>query len=260
MRKTVNLAEPVFYSLQGEGPHAGRPSIFIRFSGCNFFTDPQFKPCPWCDTGYALRKDAGKKYTISKILKDIEKLSEENMCKHLVFTGGEPLLYQDEIREIWNEFYDSSKFTSSCDIETNGSLGVSGEFLDDTRETLLSFVISPKFHQEYSVKLLGSLQEYYEDDDDNELSSWLYRAPFFLKFVYSDEESGRTILRVLYPGRPYNIERIPFPRSKIWIMPEGTTREKQLELQEEVVKFCLEHGFNFSPRIHILTWGNVKGK
>ena len=36
----------IFYSIQGESTHAGRPCVFVRLTGCNL-------RCKWCDTEYA---------------------------------------------------------------------------------------------------------------------------------------------------------------------------------------------------------------
>ena len=89
----------IFYSIQGEGRHAGRAAIFVRFSGCNL-------KCPFCDTDF-------KKYEEMEaidILNKIQLLSPD--CKFIVFTGGEPTLQVDEelttllqnyrLLELWN--------------------------------------------------------------------------------------------------------------------------------------------------------------
>ena len=52
---TYNVKE-IFYSIQGEGFHSGRPSIFCRFSGCNLWNglerDREIAKCNFCDTDF----------------------------------------------------------------------------------------------------------------------------------------------------------------------------------------------------------------
>lgn len=90
----------IFYSVQGEGLHAGRPAHFIRFSGCNLH-------CPFCDT----KHEEGVMMTDEEILEKINFGS--NM---VILTGGEPSLFIDEqfIRKLNN----LGKYV--C-IETNGT-------------------------------------------------------------------------------------------------------------------------------------------
>ena len=42
-------------------------------------------------------------------------------------------------------------------------------------------------------------------------------------------------------------------KHKVWIMPEGATRRKQLKKMPKVMEYCIEKGFMFSPRIHVLS-------
>lgn len=68
----------IFYSIQGESTHAGRPCIFIRLTGCKL-------RCTYCDTKYAYHE--GQEASIADILKRIEAYP----CKLVELTGGEPL-------------------------------------------------------------------------------------------------------------------------------------------------------------------------
>ena len=70
----------IFYSLQGEGWHTGTPAVFLRFSGCN-------RRCPFCDTDFshATMMDA----------REIACACAAFPARHLVVTGGEPLLQLD---------------------------------------------------------------------------------------------------------------------------------------------------------------------
>ncbi len=74
----------IFYSIQGEGRLLGVPSVFIRTSGCNL-------RCRWCDTPYTSWQPEGKAWSVKKILGEIAKYP----TRHVVITGGEPLLAPD---------------------------------------------------------------------------------------------------------------------------------------------------------------------
>lgn len=82
MAKKYKINE-IFYSIQGEGRWAGRPAIFIRFSGCNL-------KCPFCDTDFKKFEEMGE----IDVLQRVQEVSEG--CKFIVFTGGEPTLQLDE--------------------------------------------------------------------------------------------------------------------------------------------------------------------
>lgn len=77
----------IFYSIQGEGFHAGTPAVFIRFSGCNL-------KCPFCDT----KHNEGKYMDLQEILKAVKGTIQEAAVTPslVVLTGGEPSLYADE--------------------------------------------------------------------------------------------------------------------------------------------------------------------
>lgn len=73
----------IFYSLQGEGYHTGRPAVFVRFCGCNL-------KCPFCDTDF---KD-GVEMTEGEIVRTVKELAPK--CRFVVLTGGEPTLQLTE--------------------------------------------------------------------------------------------------------------------------------------------------------------------
>lgn len=92
----------IFYSLQGEGARAGRPSIFIRLSDCNL-------RCDFCDTEFI----SGKDMTVDEVREAVLKFP----CNEIVWTGGEPTLQLTA--EILKEFNGDRGFIH-C-IETNGT-------------------------------------------------------------------------------------------------------------------------------------------
>ena len=94
----------IFYTLQGEGAHAGRPAVFCRFSSCNLWTgreqDRERAICKFCDTDFVgTDGDGGGKF------KDAAALADAIAAKWpmssggqpmVVCTGGEPLLQLDD--------------------------------------------------------------------------------------------------------------------------------------------------------------------
>jgi 7-carboxy-7-deazaguanine synthase len=117
----------IFYTLQGEGTHAGRPAVFCRFSGCNLWSgresDRASAVCKFCDTDFVgTDGELGGKYKDSSALaKTIDSLwpAAYTASKYVVFTGGEPLLQIDAalIDSMHEHGFEIA-------IETNGTLPV----------------------------------------------------------------------------------------------------------------------------------------
>jgi len=117
----------IFYTLQGEGTHAGRPAVFCRFAGCNLWTgresDRASAICKFCDTDFVgTDGERGGKFAGSEALADvIDSLwpASYTRSKFVVFTGGEPLLQLDEalIASMHARGFQIA-------IETNGTIAV----------------------------------------------------------------------------------------------------------------------------------------
>lgn len=106
MEQFYNKVNEIFYSLQGEGAHAGTAAVFVRFSGCNLH-------CPFCDTDFM----AHEKMTDTDIVKEVVRIS--NGCGFVVFTGGEPAL---QLTPHLVELLHDEGF--SVAVETNGTLAL----------------------------------------------------------------------------------------------------------------------------------------
>ncbi|MGB9989917.1 7-carboxy-7-deazaguanine synthase [Pseudoduganella rhizocola] len=123
---TYSIKE-IFYTLQGEGAHAGRPAVFCRFAGCNLWTgresDRAGAVCQFCDTDFVgTDGERGGKFATPDALADvIDGLWPETHApsKYVVFTGGEPLLQLDA---ALIDAMHARGFTIA--IETNGTLPV----------------------------------------------------------------------------------------------------------------------------------------
>ena len=98
----------IYFSIQGESTHIGRPCIFIRLTYCNL-------RCTYCDTEYAFYE--GKDIEIPEIMAKIKQWN----CNLVEVTGGEPL-FQDECIYLLNELRNQSYEVL---LETGGSLSIS---------------------------------------------------------------------------------------------------------------------------------------
>lgn len=76
---TVN---EIFYSIQGESTHSGRPCVFVRLTACDL-------RCTWCDTPYSFTE--GRKMDLDEVLAEVGR----HGCPLVEITGGEPLLQPD---------------------------------------------------------------------------------------------------------------------------------------------------------------------
>lgn len=104
MRNTVYHINEIFYSLQGEGFHTGRPAVFVRFAGCNL-------RCPFCDTDFS----HSEPMTAEQIARRVFDYSTHPHTL-IVLTGGEPSLQVD------NELVDVlHAHQQTVTIETNGT-------------------------------------------------------------------------------------------------------------------------------------------
>lgn len=123
----------IFYSIQGEGPKAGRKSIFIRLAGCNL-------RCEFCDSKYAYK---GKEMKIKDIINKIKNYP----CKIIVWTGGEPSLQMEELTKTINILKNYSH-----ELETNGTNHI-------PVEPFKTIVISPK-KQALNKRLIKKCKDY----------------------------------------------------------------------------------------------------
>ena len=98
----------IYYSVQGESTHTGRPCIFIRLTYCNL-------RCSYCDTEYAFYE--GKDMEIAQIMTEIQQWD----CNLVEVTGGEPL-FQEECIDLLHELINSNYEVM---LETGGSLSIS---------------------------------------------------------------------------------------------------------------------------------------
>lgn len=113
----------IFLTLQGEGVHAGRRAVFLRFAGCNLWTgreeDRDTAICKFCDTDFVgMDGENGGRYDAEALAAKVTTLWGEGLThRYVVLTGGEPMLQVDDV------LVDA---LHSCDfeiaIESNGTI------------------------------------------------------------------------------------------------------------------------------------------
>lgn len=224
----------IFFSIQGEGINAGKPTIFLRLRGCNL-------QCNFCDSNYA--KEEGDVRTISQVIGDIEKIS--NGCKHIVITGGEPLLQQDELLKLTKALN-----IYSFEFETNGTQKVNIDLFNSLLFNMTGY--SPIFNVSFKLNNSGMRRRLKKDSIDFWKKLAFTGNRVFFKFVISDKKSLKETLNFI---KQYDI-----PKENVFFMPEGidsrTIITRMKWLANELRKYPK---IRISPRLHVIMWENKRG-
>ena len=216
---TGRIAE-VFLSIQGEGPTAGMPTVFIRLQGCSV-------GCAWCDTKYSWDPAAGREVALEDLVDEASAFP----CRRSVITGGEPL--ESPLFPALVQALKARGFT--LEVETSGTLLPPPASVDQWN---------------VSVKLAGSGVPETRRINPEAFREFL-RLGAWWKFVVVDAADVAEVLRLA--------ERFAIPRERILLMPQGVRPEEILERSPWVWEECTRHGFRFSPRLQILLWGARRG-
>ena len=218
----------IFYSVQGEGGLLGMPSIFVRTTGCNL-------RCSWCDTPYTSWQPVGEDMSIA----DIEAAcAQYSAARYVVLTGGEPMI-APTITELASLFRGKGMHIT---IETAGTVFTPVEC------DLMS--ISPKLSNSTPEGPFRNQHERLRLNTDvlNRLTS---TYDYQLKFVIA-QPADLTEAQII-------IAAVNAPPDKVILMPEGTKTEVLSERGPWVAELCKQHGYRFSPRLHVHLYGNKRG-
>jgi 7-carboxy-7-deazaguanine synthase len=223
----------IFYSVQGEGKLVGVPSIFVRASGCNL-------RCTWCDTPYASWDPQGEPMSVEQIIDRVR----EHPAKHVVLTGGEPMIMPD-IVPLSHALREQSYHIT---IETAGTMHA------DVAVDLAS--LSPKLSNSTPTgREHGRFAKSHENLRLNVpvLQAFIDASPDFqLKFVVAqpgDLKEIQSLLEQLKHWRP----------SDVLLMPEGIDAQTLQSRSGWLVDACKQTGFRYCPRLHIELFGNKRG-
>jgi 7-carboxy-7-deazaguanine synthase len=233
-------------TIQGEGASAGSHCLFIRLAQCNLH-------CWWCDTPYtwaftehkASLHKSGVVHSVSEeemILnaEDVYELLKtkwdvEDRPTTIVISGGEPMLQQRELGGLVNMLKIRG---NQVEIETAGTIVPVAPW---TRR--VQFNVSPKLDNSGNSVLARR---------NLEALRTLAELGARFKFVVTTMLDFKEIEEI--------IRLAGIDRTKVWIMPEGTTIEATVEHARLVVDYVLEKGWNITLRNHVIIWGNERAK
>ena len=233
---TMRIAE-IFRSIQGEGFLTGTPSVFVRTSGCNL-------RCSYCDTPYASWSPEGEDLAVEEIVARVEQLaSSASEAKHVVLTGGEPMLFT-ELIPLTAGLRSSGQHVT---VETAGTLYLPVEC------DLMS--ISPKLsnstpppERDPRWKRRHELNRHAPEVIRRLVDEYEYQ----LKFVVDRLDDCREV-------EQYLAEFPQIDRSRAMLMPQGTDPRQLAEKAEWLQPYCAEHGLDYCPRRQIEWFGQQRG-
>ena len=221
----------IFKSIQGEGINAGKDVVFLRTALCNL-------KCSWCDTKYTWDWDnydyskEVKELSINQVKDEIEQFS----IKHLVITGGEPMMQADDLAELLSflkpDFY--------VEVETNGTI-VPNKMLTDLVD---QWNVSPKTSNSNNPLEMCEDSECYAFFSNHENC--------FFKFVVENKSDIDEITKLV---KKYSISN-----EQVLLMPQAQTKEELATIEGSIASLANSNNLGFSSRLHVKLWGTQRGK
>ena len=210
----------------------GKPSVFLRLATCNL-------ACTWCDTKYTWDW-ANFDYAREVVSLEASQLEERILgfdCPNLVITGGEPLLQQSDLIPLVTSLKSQGM---RFEVETNGTIEPGPELARDIDQ----WNVSPK--------LANSGNPAERREEPSALAAFQQLPNAYFKFVVAE------------PGDVDEVcgfrDRYSLPSQRVILMPEGRTPDALKSRSVWVSEACIKEGFRFSTRLHILLWGDERGR
>ena len=227
---TLRVSE-LFESVQGEGPSAGSPCVFLRLAHCNL-------RCSWCDTKYSwdFQTYSIHEETRVETLSNLAGRVAAAGLPRLVVTGGEPLIQAVELAELLSQL----PAELVVEIETNGTLEPPPELIRGVAQ----WNVAPKLSNS------GEPQE--RRLQPKVLAVLLATGRAFLKLVVAtaeDAEEAEALVALL-----------DWPRERVLFMAQAATRAELAARGPLVRAEALRRGVRYSPRLHVERWDGARGK
>lgn len=227
----MRVAE-LFQSKQGEGLWTGVVSVFVRMIGCNL-------RCSFCDTTYASwQAEQGEELSVEEIVARVERYG----CRHVVLTGGEPMLYAEMIPLTKALSQRERKIT----IETAGTL--------DLPVVCDLMSISPKLSNSTPWGARDATVRLHETNRKRPevVRSLLARYQAQLKFVVDEPED-------LIEIEEYLAEIGDVPKDRVLLMPMAIDTQSMRAKSEWIIPYATPRGYRYCPRMQLEWYGNRRG-
>lgn len=224
------VAEVFGPTFQGEGASLGERAAFVRLGRCNL-------DCTWCDTPYTWdweRFDPAVEIRRVPVVDVVAQI--ESMAPALVVvTGGEPLLQQ---RSLVGLAEACASRGWAVEVETNGTRSPDAALVALVRR----WNVSPKLANS------GVTRDARIRPDALERLRGTGAAVF--KFVVADAAELDEVADLVEAHQ----------LAPVWIMPEGTDPATVLARARALAEPVLARGWNLTPRLHVLLWGDERGR
>ena len=227
----MKIAE-IYRSIQGEGILTGTESVFVRISGCNL-------RCWFCDTPYASWEPEGDDYSVNEIMDQISVWDS----RHVVLTGGEPMLFAEMI-PLCNRLRAENYHIT---IETAGTLFLPVEcdlmsISPKTSNSAPDAIEHPRWHgrherTRFAPHVITQLLESYNHQ---------------IKFIVDHEDD--------LPEIDEYLRQFPMmSASRVYLMPQGQTQNELDKTEVWLKPLCRQFNYQYCPRKQIEWFGAVKG-
>lgn len=232
----MKSGEPeIFATVQGEGSTAGVPSVFVRLADCNL-------RCHWCDTKYT--------WDWSRFDRSIEttELDSDSVTarvvevagagtRSVVFTGGEPLLQQDELVSLASRLRDRG---FRIEVETNGTVSPTEAFAAVVDQWNVSPKLASSGNTDRARHRPAVLQ-------------WFAAQPnAHFKLVITRDNDVAEVNEL--------VEALGVPRERVILSPEGVDTATLVDRSRWLADRCRSHGYRLGARLHVFLWGSERGR
>ncbi len=232
LSRLPNGAPEIFESLQGEGVSMGLPSVFVRLSGCSL-------ACSWCDTAYTWNWRAydPKVQAMQLDISDVARRVTPFGTPNVVVTGGEPLLQQQQLIQLARELKQAGK---RIEVETSGTISA----LDELAAHIDQWNVSPK--------LSNSQNAHHKREIPQAFCEFARRTNAYFKFVIVEPEDLTEVDEL--------VRRYAVSTERVLLMPEGRTPAALQARSRWLAEACQHRGYRFTTRLHVLLWGDERGR